>query len=579
MKNSTFFPFERNRYFYGKLLSVDDFELEQRYMNDKRRLLNRFLHGTGVAAGLYVVQMDEQTISVEIGFALDSKGREIVVDTPVICHLSLLDGFEESCKTDTSYMYLCLEYKEEETERVHNISGTMSAPEDLGDLACNKIRESYRLYLTNQEPDQRNLSASDLYQETQVVYQSEEIKITQVMPRYMQAGEESSMYVRVENLGRKNLSFSYDLVLNGLLSRGQAVISVSFNEMLFERTGSYELCYPLQASETPGIEGTATLDPETVRFALSESVQKNVEMSGKSTTRVVGVDEKEALIANYYRTSMENIMHDGSGQPVYLAKIFVVQAVDTFLIDRIENVPFGQYVWNNVLESAVGDMIRREISASGIRKNAIGNINSGGGQDGRNGMQIAQGSVTLPIGAGQRGEKFFSGEVVHGLGLGNVTLILGLEKEDGSVIYGSQDIFDNTEKAGVDAELAASQNPSNGSFVIGIRLLASTLEKQVVIHWTALRDMASLVEEKSARNIFIKPNVLELSVRESYRLEAVCENMVEKAIQWSVKGEGGTIDNDGLYTAPNIPGVYEIMAQSVAFPEVKASIFVIVRES
>lgn len=45
MKNLKYFPFERNRYFYGKLLSVDDFDAEQRYMNDKRRMLNRFLHG------------------------------------------------------------------------------------------------------------------------------------------------------------------------------------------------------------------------------------------------------------------------------------------------------------------------------------------------------------------------------------------------------------------------------------------------------------------------------------------------------------------------------------------------------
>ena len=35
MKNAKYYPFERNKYFYGKLLSVDDFELEQRYTNNK----------------------------------------------------------------------------------------------------------------------------------------------------------------------------------------------------------------------------------------------------------------------------------------------------------------------------------------------------------------------------------------------------------------------------------------------------------------------------------------------------------------------------------------------------------------
>ena len=41
MKNLNYFPFERNKYFYGKLLSVDDFETEQKYMNNKRRMGNR----------------------------------------------------------------------------------------------------------------------------------------------------------------------------------------------------------------------------------------------------------------------------------------------------------------------------------------------------------------------------------------------------------------------------------------------------------------------------------------------------------------------------------------------------------
>ena len=41
MNNSNFFPLERNRYFYGKMLTARDFETEQRYFNNKRRLLNR----------------------------------------------------------------------------------------------------------------------------------------------------------------------------------------------------------------------------------------------------------------------------------------------------------------------------------------------------------------------------------------------------------------------------------------------------------------------------------------------------------------------------------------------------------
>ena len=51
MNNLKYYPFERNRYYYGKLLTEQDFIQDQQYYNDKRRLPNRFLHGAGIAAG------------------------------------------------------------------------------------------------------------------------------------------------------------------------------------------------------------------------------------------------------------------------------------------------------------------------------------------------------------------------------------------------------------------------------------------------------------------------------------------------------------------------------------------------
>src|SRR3970282_1579003 len=43
----------RNRYFYGKLLTERHFDLEQRYFNRKRWLLNRLTLGSGVICGLH----------------------------------------------------------------------------------------------------------------------------------------------------------------------------------------------------------------------------------------------------------------------------------------------------------------------------------------------------------------------------------------------------------------------------------------------------------------------------------------------------------------------------------------------
>ena len=76
-------PPVRNRYFYGKLLDVAQFDLEQSYLNGKRWLLNRLVSGWGVICGLDVqLGPDKQSIVVTPGLAIDRCGHEIMVCQP-----------------------------------------------------------------------------------------------------------------------------------------------------------------------------------------------------------------------------------------------------------------------------------------------------------------------------------------------------------------------------------------------------------------------------------------------------------------------------------------------------------------
>jgi hypothetical protein len=74
--------FERPRYFAGKLVTAEDFELEQRYHIEKRCLLNRMLQGAGIVSGLEVAAGKQGTVTVAPGLALDAHGREILVSEP-----------------------------------------------------------------------------------------------------------------------------------------------------------------------------------------------------------------------------------------------------------------------------------------------------------------------------------------------------------------------------------------------------------------------------------------------------------------------------------------------------------------
>jgi hypothetical protein len=569
MKNSKIFPFERNKYYYGKLLSVEDFNLEQKYINDKRRMINRFVLGTGVVAGMYVVSVDERTISVERGFALDSLGREIVIDVPVIKKLSLIDGFDSCARSgNDSYMYLCVEYSEVEKGAVHNVAGTV----DGSGENYNKIQESYRLYLTNNEPENDVLAPSDLYEQKKTIYWDGKVRINQIMPRYVRTGQEFELRIEIENLDKQYVAFAYDLILTCLASNNQSVHKVSFDEILLEKTGKYTLTYKLDVLQCVDVEGIAAVDPKSFQLSLGK-VSQPAQVEEKSVTHITKEYTREQVIASYYKSAMDDISRRNYMDNIYLAKVYLVKAGDTYLIENIENVPFGQYVMNNPLSAATQQLLAKD--SGGVIRSANVAAGVAASRAEITSRDIASGTCRINFGAGgQKRERFFSGEIVHGLGLGSVTIILSVS-EANRVTFGSMEVFENADPA---AEIAAKLNPAKGTFVVGARLIATTTKNSIDVKWTAIRDVEEITEEQSKMKVFIKPNALTLKTRESYYLEAVCNNMQDKAIHWSVADNSGMIDNNGLYVAPNVPGVYEVVAQSAAYPEIKASIIVVVRD-
>jgi hypothetical protein len=271
LKNLKYFPFERNRYFYGKLLTVNDFETEQKYMNDKRRLINRFLYGSGVVCGMNVVGVDDTAISVEMGLALDFSGREIIIDTPVIKKLNMIEGFESDLESggDAGYMYLCLEYAEREKEAVHSLAS--SNVRSTGEVDYNKVAEGYRIFLTTQEPENEGFTIADFYQDTQTVYWGNGIRVKQVLPRYISSGSKAELKIIVENMGQQQpFGFIYDLDLTCLQSDGKNKMNISFHEKDFAKAGRYELTYDLNAMSVKDTEGIAAVSAKSISLFIGE---------------------------------------------------------------------------------------------------------------------------------------------------------------------------------------------------------------------------------------------------------------------------------------------------------------------
>jgi hypothetical protein len=69
----------RNNYFDGKRLTTDSFRVEQEYLQGRRHLLNRAMHGWGVVYGYELsAQQVMGRLQVGAGLAFDKCGRELV---------------------------------------------------------------------------------------------------------------------------------------------------------------------------------------------------------------------------------------------------------------------------------------------------------------------------------------------------------------------------------------------------------------------------------------------------------------------------------------------------------------------
>ena len=172
MNNRQIFPFKRNRYYPGKMLASADFKAEQLYMNNKRRFLNRIFYGPGVAYGLRVSILDDLTVLVDQGVALDGGGREIMVESSVVKKLSAIEGFGE---TAAERIQLGIRYIQEAIHPVY----AMGENEAGENYECNRIREGYELFVTEYEEQGRGVPS---FLREEILLKQEDYTVTLSIP-------------------------------------------------------------------------------------------------------------------------------------------------------------------------------------------------------------------------------------------------------------------------------------------------------------------------------------------------------------------------------------------------------------
>jgi hypothetical protein len=139
--------FERNRYFFGKPMTVRDFDAEQQYMIGKRKLEHRLIHGSGIICGLVpseaTITGSKFTVFLTEGVAIDCCGNLIVVNKS--------DHYEvqkEGTSTDGPH-YLYVRFAECIRQPIMASANVSSCEE----VCCyNRIRETFEIFLSDQAP-------------------------------------------------------------------------------------------------------------------------------------------------------------------------------------------------------------------------------------------------------------------------------------------------------------------------------------------------------------------------------------------------------------------------------------------
>lgn len=594
MNNKEYYSCERNHYFFGKLMTVRDFENEQVYLNSKRRLGNRMLNGAGIVCGLDIIMVDSRTISLESGMAIDYEGREIVVAEPNVKRLNVIKGFEEN--REKGYMYLCLKYKEELKESTFSVAGS---GKDSGlSQEYNRVSESYDLFLTSKEPSPYLLNLNNLMFSDIVVYDENGIRLTIQIPKYTNPNSIMKFFVLLEK-NNVSLPVSFEFDIQGDLFKsvnGQTQSNISYQET---EVSTYKRIKKEYYMECDAISEAVT-DIVINKDSFSINIGNNKNSLDNDIKHSITVTERriyDVIIDNYYSMHFDEITEVKEDQNIYLAKFYIISNQSTYVIENIEKNPFNQYLLNNdllnVLQLATDSIYIKhenntlndkiEESSNSILPAEISNIDS---------ENIVTGVERINMGFYPKvGKPYYSYEFIHGLGYGRIGVITAIENkanylknDENILIFGDAEIF-NSEDVQMSTPLAkvgAIVNPDKGTMKLGVKLLEKTTEQTIDVRWWAFKpkekdlfDEDIIVDDKV--NVVITPNTVRTRPLEQVRFSAKVEGSSNQGVIWEVTEDGGgKIDKNGLYTAPPKEGVYEIRAKSVKFDNKVDSAYVVV---
>lgn len=586
MKNNQLFPFERNRYYAGKLLTSADFETEQTYMNNKRRFLNRIMFGSGIACGLGVVNLDDLSVLVESGVAIDAAGREIVVDQTVIKRLSAVDGFD-TLKGDTAGLYI--RYREEAVHDVYCGDIGTGAKE----YESNRIDEGYELYLKDigEDTSLREDDSELILKET--FMNNADYTVSVSMPYTVAKGQAVKLVVCVQKKSEedKNLYFYARLQLPAFInSQGNHELEIELRDISLAKGQALRKEYWLCCDNTRVGETDVLCSREDIRIRAGgfevepgKGIHFKVRLSEQPVYDIVAGEVGKASLD----VDMKSKTEDG----VCIAVLQLLRTEVSCLISAIREEGVKRYIITpgktperQLLMSYFSGSDREEPKPVLTTRESFGRVDLSEPP-----VFMTSGRLEIPLDVNmKKGGICYSEEIMHGLGKGNVYVEAGIEYIDENpyernnrrnVIYGNPALFDMYDC--MEVETAVRVFNDKGSFQVAAKLLGEQKSIVLQMSWAAFKlgtrkDVDELQDEESR---FITPEMptVRLRAKDSHYFNVSFNNMEPCRLSYELtEQDSGEISADGMYTAPAKEGVYEIYIYCTDMPKISTYAYAVV---
>jgi hypothetical protein len=292
------------------------------------------------------------------------------------------------------------------------------------------------------------------------------------------------------------------------------------------------------------------------------------------------------------RVNLETALDSGDVNTVCLAELSLQRSKADYIVEKIEDRRI-------YIRTMATETVRREYASyfghdrAPARSNGAARAESDFTGAVFREPLYATGLCEIPLGANPRkGEIFFSDEIMHGLGEGNIYVDVGFEYivEEGReasaerhTIYGDPELFERDNPKAAYATTAVKVYAERGSFIIAASLTKPTNYAVISLRWIAVKlplgDDKLLPRRTAGLSISALTPTIVLGMRGTHYFAVSFKNMEPCTLSYELtERNSGEISADGVYTAPSKEGVYEIRIFCADMPTVSTYAYAVVKK-